>query len=115
MAVGGPNPAMPKPAAAPKPGKPKSSAPAPAKDNAILSDGETRAAKPPKPGAAPKPGGGLGALLGAALAGGKPGALPMGGMSAPARPRPSGLAIGQRPQLGARTKAAMKPAMKRGR
>jgi hypothetical protein len=92
---GGPNPLAPK---SPKPDA-----------GAVLSDGQTRAAKPPKPGMA-KPGGGLGALLGA-LGGGAPGA-PMGGMSAPAKPRPPGLAIGQRPQLGGRTKAAMKPPMR---
>jgi len=53
----------------------------------------------------------LGALLGAALGAGK---VAPPGMKNPARmPKPkrgggAGLAIGQRPQLGARTKAAMR-------
>jgi hypothetical protein len=111
-AVGGPSPKMPAP--------PKAKGPAPAKaaakDTAILSDGETRGPKT-KPLGGTKPalpmGGGMGnplAALGAALGGAKPpgAAPPMGGMSKPARPRAAGLAIGQRPQLGARTKTAMK-------
>lgn len=74
------------------PGPPKAKGPTAAKAKAILSDGEVRgnALTAPQKG-----------LFGA-IAGG-------------AKPRAPGLAIGQRPQLGARTKAAMKPMKPRGK
>lgn len=94
-AVGGPSPKM--PAAA----KPKG--PTPAKAKAILSDGTVRG----NPLTAPQKG-----LFGA-IAGGAPPSpggprAAAGGMASVKRSAPpTRLAIGQRPTLGARTKAAM--------
>jgi hypothetical protein len=91
-AVGGPSPTMPKP--------PKAKGPTPAKAKAILSDGEVRGNPLTKPQK-----GLFGAIAGGAVP--KPGG-PLAGMSPPAASRPKPMAIGQRPQLGARTKTAMR-------
>lgn len=90
-AVGAPSPAIPKPKMAG--GKPMTAG----KAKSILSDGETRGT----PLTGPQKG-----LFGA-IAGGAP---RLGGGSASSkRTAPKPMAIGQRPMLGARTKAAMKP------
>jgi len=98
--------------AAPKLGK-TGIGPKPGGGMATLSDGTTRTASPAAPPGRPvNPLAALGAALGGAMAKGGGG---MPGPKAPKAPAPKpgrmpgvcGLAIGQRPKLGARTKAAI--------
>lgn len=81
--------------------------------NAVMSDGTTRSSKPSTPRKTPNiapPGGGAPGLLGlVAQAASRANAPGASATTKPSARRPSTqLKIGQRPQLGARTKAAMR-------